>query len=87
MELYAGLSERIGILGEKLTGEHIQNIDRLDSHFKLIMEKLKPLDEIERLRADVDEHSRKLSFYRGCLAVLAFLWTGALGFFGIHRNH
>lgn len=86
MELYAGLSERIGILGEQLKGEHSQNIERLDSHFKLIIEKLKPLDEIEKLRAEVDEHSKKLSFYRGCLAVLAFLWTGALGFFGVHRH-
>lgn len=86
IELYANLSGRIDVLGAQLKAEHEQNVQRMDSNFTLVLEKLRPLEEIENLRADVDKHSRQISFWRGSLAVLAFLYTGALAFFGIHRR-
>lgn len=86
MELYAGLRTEIGNLATKLEEKHIQNTQRFDSTFTLILEKLKPLDDIKELREDVDRHTTQISFWRGSLAVLTFAITAILGFFGIHRH-
>lgn len=86
MELYAGLKTEIGVLGEQLRSEHVQNVQKMDSNFTLILEKLKPLDTIKELREDVDKHTDQISWARGVQAAVIFVFTSVLSYFGIHRH-
>lgn len=86
MELYAGLKTEIGVLATKLDEKHAQNIQRLEGNFTLVMEKLKPLDDIKKLREDVDHHTDQITWWKGVQATVIFVFTSVLGYFGIHRH-
>ena len=83
MELYAGLKTEIAVLATKLDEKHLQNTEKLNSTFSLIMEKLKPLDEIAKT---VALHSKQITFWKGSQAVVVFMVGAVLSFFGIHRR-
>lgn len=83
MELYAGLKTEISVLATKLDEKHLQNTDKLNSNFTLVMEKLRPLDEIAK---KVELHSKQITFWKGSQAVIVFVIGAILSFFGIHRH-
>jgi hypothetical protein len=69
------LSEQVAVLRQQVESGH-----------ELILEKLKPLEDLAKLRADVDRHTVQIAWWKGGQAVVLFLLTAVLGFFGIHRR-
>ena len=69
------LSEQVAVLRQQVVSGH-----------ELILEKLKPLDEIAELRETVAKHTVQIAWWKGGQAVVLFLLTAVLGFFGIHRR-
>lgn len=83
MKLYAGLKTEIAVLATTLQEKHIQNTDRFESNFTLVLEKLKPLDELIK---KVELHSKQISMWRGMQAAFIFIFGSILSYFGIHRH-
>ena len=69
------LSEQVAVLRQQVESGHV-----------LILEKLKPLEEIAELKKTVAKHTDQINFWRGGQAVVLFLLAAVLGFFGIHRR-
>lgn len=83
MKLYAGLKTEIAVLATTLQEKHVQNNDRIESKFTLVLEKLKPLDEIAKT---VELHTKQIALWKGMQAVVVFVVGAVLSFFGIHRH-
>lgn len=49
----------------------------------LILEKLKPLDELQKT---VKRHDTQISIWRGALILLGIAWTGMLSYLGLRHG-
>lgn len=77
------LAQDIAVLKSEVASSHDALRQQLDAGYNLILEKLKPLDELrkaqEKTAAEVAAHSRTISWMRGVGATVSAVFTLFLG--------
>lgn len=67
------IGERVAALETKVDAYHAEVL-------RVVREELGPM------KKEIDRHSSQITFWKGAIAILSFIWAGALAFFGIHHR-
>lgn len=83
MATRANHGERIAALETAVVSESKAIRDHIDAKHNLILANLQPYLS---MKETVDRHTHQISFWRGAIAVIGFVFTATLGYFGIERR-